>query len=303
MNPVSVDIKDILVKECGFVFAQDLFISAIPAEPYNCVVIYDTSNEEIQNTYDNENYRFESIMIWVRDVDYGSAYIKANSIISVLNNKANFVINGSRYLYCSMCSGINGIEGFADTNILTMNFRLQRKATNEFDTEYLTFEKLVNILKEGENITFTITPDKQIYINGGIPEAPIDGNKYARKDAGWVEISGGGGGGLDKTFQTLTEEATITFDASVSVNGSVTLTNSRILGNITNAVAGEIHCVKVIQGGSGGYALTYDNQYKFSGGVVPTLSATVGAVDLLFFLAVSTSEFHFINAIFDLQTP
>lgn len=340
MNPVSVDIKDILVKECGFVFAQDLFISAIPAEPYNCVVIFDTSNEEIQNTYDNENYRFESVMIWVRDVDYGSAYIKANSIISVLNNRANFVLNGSRYLYCSMCSGINGIEGFADTNILTMNFRLQRKATNEFDTEYLTFEKLVNILKEGENITFTITPDKQIYINGGIPEAPIDGNKYARKDAGWVEISGGGGtsfwevedainikpvngkkikyetisnppsiptggggGGLDKTFQTLTEADTIAFDASISVNGSVTLTDSRILGNITNAVAGEMHCVKVIQGGSGGYTLTYDNQYRFSGGVLPILSATVGAVDLLFFLAVSTSEFHFINAIFDLQTP
>ena len=185
MNPVSVDIKDILVKECGFVFAQDLYISAIPAEPYNCVVIFDTSNEEIQNTYDNENYRFESIMIWVRDVDYGSAYIKANSIISVLNNKANFVLNGSRYLYCSMCSGINGIEGFADTNILTMNFRLQRKATNEFDTEYLTFEKLVNILKEGENITFTITPDKQIYINGS---AGTQSN-ITRSDIIWNEYT------------------------------------------------------------------------------------------------------------------
>ncbi|NLF44150.1 MAG: hypothetical protein GX587_15775, partial [Bacteroidales bacterium] len=138
---------------------------------------------------------------------------------------------------------------------------------------------------------------------GGIPEAPIDGNQYARKDAGWVVISGGGGGGLNKTFQTLTEAATIAFNAATSVNGSVTLTASRILGNISNAVVGEVHCVKVIQGGSGGYTLTYDNQYKFSGGIVPTLSATVGAVDLLFFLAVSTSEFYFINAIFDLQTP
>jgi len=185
MNPVSVDIKDILVKECGFVFTQDLFISAIPAEPYNCVVLYDTSNEEIQNTYDNENYRFESIMIWVRDVDYESAYVKANSIISVLNNRANFVLNGSRYLYCTLRSGINGIEGFADTNILTMNFRLQRKATNEFDTEYLTFEKLVDILKEGENITFTITPDKHIYINGS---AGTQSN-ITRSDIIWNEYT------------------------------------------------------------------------------------------------------------------
>lgn len=186
MNPVSVDIKDILVKECGFVFAQDLFISAIPAEPYNCVVLYDTSNEEIQNTYDNENYRFESIMIWVRDVDYESAYVKANSIISVLNNRANFVLNGSRYLYCTLRSGINGIEGFADTNILTMNFGLQRKATNEFDTEYLTFEKLVDILKEGENITFTITPDKHIYINGS---AGGQTNNITRSDIIWNEYT------------------------------------------------------------------------------------------------------------------
>lgn len=110
-------------------------------------------------------------------------------------------------------------------------------------------------------------------------------------------------GGLDKTFQTLTEAATIAFDAATSVNGSVTLTASRILGNIANAVVGEIHCVKVIQGGSGSYALTYGNQYKFSGGVLPILSATVGAVDLLFFLAVSATEFHFTNANFDVKTP
>lgn len=116
---------------------------------------------------------------------------------------------------------------------------------------------------------------------------------------GNIEISGG----LDKTFQTLTEDATITFNAATSVNGSVTLTASRILGNITSAVVGEIHCVKVTQGGAGSYALTYGNQYKFGGGIAPILSATVGAVDLLFFLAVSATEFHFTNANFDVKTP
>lgn len=110
-------------------------------------------------------------------------------------------------------------------------------------------------------------------------------------------------GGLDKTFQTLTEAATITFNAATSVNGSVTLTASRIGGNITNAVVGEVHCWKIIQGGAGGYTMTWGNQYKFGGGKTPILSATVGAVDLLFFLAVSATEFHFINANFDVKTP
>lgn len=336
MNPVSVDIKDILVKECGFVFAQDLFISAIPAEPYNCVVIFDTSNEEIQNTYDNENYRFESVMIWVRDVDYESAYLKANSIVSILNNKANFVINGSRYLYCSMCSGINGIEGFADTNILTMNFRLQRKATNEFDTEYLTFEKLVNILKEGENITFTITPDKQIYINGGIPEAPIDGNQYARKDAGWVVISGGGGGGTSfwevedainikpvngkkikyETIsnppsiptgggggfiqQALTDAATIAWDVDDGNLGTITIVGDRLLANPTNFTVGQELIIEITQGAGGSHLMTYDTYFTFSGGIVPILSSVEGQTDRLWFLIRSATEISFHTAEFNI---
>ena len=32
-------------------------------------------------------------------------------------------------------------------------------------------------------------------LDSAVPEAPIDGKQYARKDAAWVEVSGGGGGG------------------------------------------------------------------------------------------------------------
>jgi len=124
-------------------------------------------------------------------------------------------------------------------------------------------------------------------------------NGTAITGTGDITISGG----LDKTPQTLTEDATITFDAAVSVNGAVTLTASRILGNITNAVAGEIHTVKITHGGSGSYTLTYGNQYKFSGGVLPPLSATVGAVDILSFIAVSATEFHLYNVLPDTKTP
>lgn len=158
--------------------------------------------------------------------------------------------------------------------------------------------KTVTISAGELNFTAETTPDEEITFTIDILSGDALGGGVV-----WFGGVSGGGGGLDKTFQTLTEAATITFNAATSVNGSVTLTASRILGNITNAVAGEIHCVKVTQGGSGSYVLTYGNQYKFSGGVLPVLSATVGAVDLLFFLAVSTSEFHFINANFDVKTP
>jgi hypothetical protein len=37
--------------------------------------------------------------------------------------------------------------------------------------------------------------------NGGIPDAPIDGSQYARKDAGWVTVSGGGNS-FDQSLNT-----------------------------------------------------------------------------------------------------
>lgn len=37
-------------------------------------------------------------------------------------------------------------------------------------------------------------PKGGVFGRKGIPEAPIDGNEYARKDGDWVEVTGGGGG-------------------------------------------------------------------------------------------------------------
>jgi hypothetical protein len=106
-------------------------------------------------------------------------------------------------------------------------------------------------------------------------------------------------GGLDKTFQTLTEAATITFDAATSVNGSVILTASRNAANFINPVVGEEHTWRFVQGGTGSYGITWGNQYKASGGVIPGLSATVGAVDLYTFKAISATEFVLTNVIHD----
>ena len=133
-------------------------------------------------------------------------------------------------------------------------------------------------------ITFTIDYIRGTAIGGGVV---------------WFGGVSGGGGGLDKTFQTLTEDATITFNAATSVNGSVTLTASRIAANIANPVVGEDHTWRFVQGGTGSYGITWGNQYKTSGGAMPGLSTTVGAVDLYTFKAISASEFVLTNVIHD----
>jgi len=45
---------------------------------------------------------------------------------------------------------------------------------------------------------------------GGIPEAPIDGQQYARKDAGWVVVTGGGGGDFEKIAQVIVTGSAVT---------------------------------------------------------------------------------------------
>ena len=57
------------------------------------------------------------------------------------------------------------------------------------------------------NLQKNATIIQPIYANppsgGGIPEAPINGNQYARKNAGWVEISGGGGTVYERKSETF----------------------------------------------------------------------------------------------------
>ena len=44
---------------------------------------------------------------------------------------------------------------------------------------------------------------------GGIEEAPVDGKQYGREDAGWTEITGGGGGGFSGDYNDLTNKPDI----------------------------------------------------------------------------------------------
>lgn len=63
----------------------------------------------------------------------------------------------------------------------------------------------------------------------------------------------------------------------ITLTGSVTLTFS-------NLAAGRSITLTVIQGGSGSYTLTYPAAVKWAGGSDPTLTTTVGGVDVLTFL-------------------
>lgn len=88
---------------------------------------------------------------------------------------------------------------------------------------------------------------------------------------------------------TLSDAATIAIDFADSNNFTVTLGGNRVLGNPSNAVAGQSGAIAISQGVSGGRALTYSSNWKFSGGGAPVLTTAANAVDVLMYYVVSST--------------
>lgn len=89
--------------------------------------------------------------------------------------------------------------------------------------------------------------------------------------------------------QTLTDEATITWDTALGAFAQVTLSDNRTLANPTNLINGASYILLIKQDGTGGKTLTFGDAYKFPDGTDPTLSTDPNAVDIIAFLSDGTS--------------
>lgn len=87
--------------------------------------------------------------------------------------------------------------------------------------------------------------------------------------------------GKGDTTVTLTDGATITPDCDNGNTWYVTLGGSRSFANATNPRDGQTVTLFIEQGGTGSYTLTWGSAYKFAGGAAPTLTTTVGGIDIL----------------------
>lgn len=83
------------------------------------------------------------------------------------------------------------------------------------------------------------------------------------------------------TQATLTDGANISWNLNTQQVGQVTLGGNRTLDNPTNQVAGGHYTIIIKQDGSGNRTLAYGSAYKFPGGVDPTLSTGISAVDVM----------------------
>jgi hypothetical protein len=80
---------------------------------------------------------------------------------------------------------------------------------------------------------------------------------------------------------TTTFGATTTFDFSTFINTAVTLTGNITTQTLTNVTAGKAGTIAFIQDGTGSRTTVWNSNFKFAGGVTPTLTTTASAVDIL----------------------
>jgi hypothetical protein len=78
----------------------------------------------------------------------------------------------------------------------------------------------------------------------------------------------------------------IAVDLNLSNNFNHTTTENSVLAAPTNAVAGQSGIIEFTQGATA-RLITYNTFWKFPGGTVPTLTATVGALDVLSYMVNS----------------
>jgi hypothetical protein len=86
------------------------------------------------------------------------------------------------------------------------------------------------------------------------------------------------------TAETTTTYGTTTaFDFSTFINTAVTLTGNITTMNTSNIKAGQAGMITFIQDSSGSHTTVWNSNFKFAGGVTPTLSTAPNAVDVLFY--------------------
>lgn len=86
-----------------------------------------------------------------------------------------------------------------------------------------------------------------------------------------------------KSFLTVADASTVTFDADQSKNFQVSLAGNRALV-IAGGQEGDEISILLIQGGSGSYIPTWGSNVSFKAGQAPSLSTAVGATDLITFV-------------------
>lgn len=91
---------------------------------------------------------------------------------------------------------------------------------------------------------------------------------------------------------TLSDAASVSWNAAPSNVYELTLGGNRTMSAPTGIKPGYTYILFLIQDGTGSRTVTWNSVFKWAGGTAPTLSTGAGAIDVLTFVARSTSALY-----------
>lgn len=141
MNPQNEDIQDYLdsLAEISLTTGTDLFSDSEPAEPDNCVTLYNTADAGPQlflniEAGDGPEDRYETVglQVRVRNNNPNAGTKVSNDILGILHNRGNdLVINQTLYTLIQALDNPQVLEyDRKNRAIIVTNYRIQRCPNN-----------------------------------------------------------------------------------------------------------------------------------------------------------------------------
>lgn len=90
----------------------------------------------------------------------------------------------------------------------------------------------------------------------------------------------------------LTDAASIATDLALSNNFAITLGGNRTLANPSNITAGQSGSIFITQDGTGSRTLAFGTNFKFVGGIAPTLSTAASSIDRIDYVVAEATKIH-----------
>lgn len=106
-----------------------------------------------------------------------------------------------------------------------------------------------------------------------------DADKIIETDAAWSAVE----------TVALTDATTVAVDFDAGINFTLSLGGNRTLGQPSNQKVGQNGFIRIVQDATGSRTLAYHADWKFPGGVDPTLSTAAGTTDILYYSVIAAN--------------
>lgn len=135
---------------------------------------------------------------------------------------------------------------------------------------------------------------KFLALVGGAPTqvAPVAVSAGAASAGGIVGLGPDGylDPSLNKAPLPVAYAASVALNLATNSNMTMTLTGNLTLANPTSLVPGNVGQIALTQDTTGSRTIAFGTNFLFPGGAVPILSTTAGALDVLFFSVLSSTQ-------------